>query len=733
MAIVPTSPSLLQGVVDDVVSALALVLDARRAAALILDHEGGSCRTIASWGLSGDERDRVSKWLTIGDEARPYWERLASEGRPIYLDAVRSKAIALWHGVVDVPPHLAVPLIGTDGTLLGGILLEMAAPNERDLGVASKMGRVAAVAIEQTRAAEAHAAELERNAMIFDIVREVDRRVELPEVLATICRKTVEVFGCRQTTLYFHSRRYGASLPLADYGTPPHIAERFAGERYLKGNIPHELEVSEGRTVIIRRDGNAPAEDLALLDAVEVQALVLVPLRDDEGTVRGVLNAGFTEAHDFTAEELRALELVAHYAAMAIMRARFLHRTAVSARFRAAVSALAVELNAGATRTETLDALCARGSDLFGVESAVVLLEARGRFVVAAAHGDLVAQQSLVIALDADDSPVARAFQTREVVLANDRPRRDDAPPLDRLRSLLAIPLVESEGPVGVLVLGALRPRRFRPEVVEEAPVLGALAASVIRNLELVAQLHESNERLRQLGARKDQFLANVSHDLRTPLSVIIGFAQLALEDTFGAPTAELRETLQRMLASAHQQLALVQDLLDASRLEINGLSVKPTPVPLGTIFGDMEVVATSLVRKKPVSVAVEAVSPDVWVQADPDRLRQILTNLLANSAKFTDEGTIALRADVRSDLVRIDVCDSGIGIPADQLEVIFEPFRQVEGERAQLGTGLGLAIARKLATLMGGTLTAAGNAGHGSTFSLVLPAAQVPARTAAA
>ena len=115
-----------------------------------------------------------------------------------------------------------------------------------------------------------------------------------------------------------------------------------------------------------------------------------------------------------------------------------------------------------------------------------------------------------------------------------------------------------------------------------------------------------------------------------------------------------------------------------------------------------------------------------------PSLLQGVVDDVV-NAAKFTDVGTIALRADTRSNLVCIDVCDSGIGIPADQLELIFEPFRQVEGERAHLGTGLGLAIARKLATLMGGTLTAAGNLGHGSTFSLVLPAAQAPGRRTAA
>jgi signal transduction histidine kinase len=205
---------------------------------------------------------------------------------------------------------------------------------------------------------------------------------------------------------------------------------------------------------------------------------------------------------------------------------------------------------------------------------------------------------------------------------------------------------------------------------------------------------------------------------------VIIGFAQLALEDTFGEPPAELREILGRMQASARQQFTLVQDLLDVSRLELNGLTVKSMPTPLAPLFADMEFLATSLVRQKQVRVTVEVPPDDVWVHADPDRLRQILTNLLANAAKFTDGGTIALRAVATPERVRIDVTDSGIGIPESQLEAIFEPFRQVEGERAVLGTGLGLAISKRLATLMQGSLSVRSVLGQGSTFTIELAAA---------
>jgi signal transduction histidine kinase len=150
---------------------------------------------------------------------------------------------------------------------------------------------------------------------------------------------------------------------------------------------------------------------------------------------------------------------------------------------------------------------------------------------------------------------------------------------------------------------------------------------------------------------------------------------------------------------------------------------VKPTAVALGPLFADMEFLTTSLVRHKPVRVAVEAPGEDTWVQADADRLRQVLTNLLANAAKFTDEGTIGLRAVAAGEGIRIEISDTGIGIAPEEAASVFEPFRQVDSDRAVLGTGLGLAIAQRLAHLMAGTLTLESTLGRGSTFTLTLPA----------
>jgi signal transduction histidine kinase len=179
------------------------------------------------------------------------------------------------------------------------------------------------------------------------------------------------------------------------------------------------------------------------------------------------------------------------------------------------------------------------------------------------------------------------------------------------------------------------------------------------------------------------------------------------------------------MVASARQQLALVEDLLDFSRIELNTLNVRPCDVPLAPLFAEMEFVLASMVRHKPVRAIVHPVAAGLGVHADRERLRQILTNLLGNAAKFTAAGAIELHAQANDAVVRIGVRDTGPGIAAEHLEAIFEPFRQVDSALSGLGAGLGLAISRQLSTLMGGALAVESTAGRGSTFWVTLPAAR--------
>jgi PAS domain S-box-containing protein len=226
----------------------------------------------------------------------------------------------------------------------------------------------------------------------------------------------------------------------------------------------------------------------------------------------------------------------------------------------------------------------------------------------------------------------------------------------------------------------------------------------------------------------KSDFLAAMSHELRTPLNAIGGYAQLIEMGVRGPVNEEQRVDLLKIQRSKNHLDALVSDVLNFAKLGSGKIEFRPRPVAVRhTLDAVIEMVAPQLARK-PLTLVRPAVPNDMTVHADEDRARQILLNLFANALKFTPTGgTITVDVVAEATVVTIGVSDTGIGVPADQTERIFEPF--VQARRAvdptDHGFGLGLAISRQLARAMGGDLTVRSGAGQGSTFTLTLPRTQ--------
>ena len=227
--------------------------------------------------------------------------------------------------------------------------------------------------------------------------------------------------------------------------------------------------------------------------------------------------------------------------------------------------------------------------------------------------------------------------------------------------------------------------------------------------------------------ARAD-FLAIMSHELRTPLNAIGGYAELIEMGVRGPVTDAQREDLLRIQRSQRHLLGLVNEVLNYAKLEAGSVRYDLADVPVLRAVTDAEGLVAPQARAKGLGLGVGECPPDLAVRADPEKLRQVLVNLLSNAVKFTSRGgaTIHVACDDATGMVAIRVRDSGIGIAADQLERIFEPFVQVRSDltRPQEGAGLGLAISRDLARGMGGDLTAESTPRVGSTFTLTLPAA---------
>ncbi|MDJ0835996.1 MAG: ATP-binding protein [Acidobacteriota bacterium] len=235
---------------------------------------------------------------------------------------------------------------------------------------------------------------------------------------------------------------------------------------------------------------------------------------------------------------------------------------------------------------------------------------------------------------------------------------------------------------------------------------------------------HRVVQRLKQVDKLKDEFLANTSHELRTPLNGIIGLTESLIDGVAGELSPKARYNLTMIAASGKRLASLVNDILDFSKLQNKSLELHTRAVDLSALTDVVVTLLRPLIGKRDL-VLENCIPPNLPpVLADENRLQQILHNLVGNAVKFTEKGRVDVTAAVKGDMVEVSVTDTGIGIPGEKLELIFDSFEQLDGThtRAQGGTGLGLAITRKLVNLHGGTVEAVSRLNEGSTFRFTLP-----------
>jgi two-component system sensor histidine kinase ChiS len=254
----------------------------------------------------------------------------------------------------------------------------------------------------------------------------------------------------------------------------------------------------------------------------------------------------------------------------------------------------------------------------------------------------------------------------------------------------------------------------------------------------LTGDLREKNLALIKMDKLKNEFLANTSHELRTPLHGMIGLTESMMQGTAGKLPEKAVENLSLIASSGHRLAGMVNDLLDMAKIEDEQMSLNLRPVDLFSLTEMVIKLSRPLADKKPIEI-INGVQPEIpAVMADEERIRQVMHNLVGNAVKFSNKGSIRISAsvidtagamEIPDRMIEIRVTDTGIGIPEEYRESIFEPYRQVDGGDARQypGTGLGLAIAKKIVELHNGTIRViSGN--HGSVFAFTLPVSHDPA-----
>lgn len=253
------------------------------------------------------------------------------------------------------------------------------------------------------------------------------------------------------------------------------------------------------------------------------------------------------------------------------------------------------------------------------------------------------------------------------------------------------------------------------------------LSKEIVERKNIEKRLIDAKESAESANRAKSEFLANMSHEIRTPLNAVHGFCEVIGQTEL---TPVQHKYINSISIASNSLLTLINDLLDLSKIEAGQLEIRNSPLHIACMVGDLEQMFEYMVRKKGLQLSV-SIDPNVPqnVLLDVSRLRQILVNLLGNAIKFTHEGSVTLHVSAYTHQegttsLKIDVEDTGIGIHQDNLQTIFDAFSQIESSsiRRYEGTGLGLAICRKMAELMGGSITVTSTLGRGSVFSVILP-----------
>lgn len=283
------------------------------------------------------------------------------------------------------------------------------------------------------------------------------------------------------------------------------------------------------------------------------------------------------------------------------------------------------------------------------------------------------------------------------------------------LKTVLSVVLGNQDTNFGSIVVANTTSKIVSPEEVQLFETICEIVSTAINRIYQYEEVHQSNR-------LKSAFLATVTHEMRTPVTSIIGYSQMVNRGKFGPLPEIMQEPMEYILHSSNRIHRLVNDLLDFSKMEAGHFSVDLEDVDIAHVVQAVAGVIRPQIEDRNLSLVVD-IEPDLpLVRANGERIEQVLTNLVANAVKFTDEGTITVQAKVLIDnkrRVRLSVTDMGIGITPEHQALIFGEYQQIKNQHTLrfAGTGLGLAISRRLVELMGGKMSLHSEFGVGSTF----------------
>jgi signal transduction histidine kinase len=748
LGVIASSPTDIQPVLDAVAASAARLCDANDA--IIHRREGELARAVAHYGPMGLTRPAVEGFRPTRSEPPG---RAILDGKTVHVEDIvaqldsefpESRAHQRISGSRTV---LVTPLL-REGVAIGSIMIRRAEVrpfSEKQIKLLETFAAQAVIAIENVRLFQELKESLEQQTATSEILGVIaSSPTDIQPVLDVVAQNAARLCDAHDAIIHrlsgdllLDAAHYGPIVRSADTRTPLN-RDSVAGRAVVDRQVVHVRDMQAELEVEFPL-----AKSRALHDGT--RSVVGAPLLR-EGTVVGAILIRRTEVRPFTEKQIALLKTFADQAVIAIENVRLFQELEARTRELAqSVGELRALGDVSQTVSSTLDlekvlaTIVSHAVQLSGCDCGVIYEydESAQEFNLRASHRmeEEVVEGLRAARVHLGEGATGQAAITRTPVQIPDIQERREftgtraRPLITRFgyRSLLSVPLLREQQILGGLTVWRRQTGEFKPEVVNLLQTFATQSALAIHNARLFREIEEKGHQLELASKYKSQFLASMSHELRTPMNAVLGYSRMLLMNVYGELPEKVKDVHQRIDKSGRHLLGLINDVLDFSKIEAGQLNLTVNPYSIKDVIQAVITSTQSLAAEKKLSLKV-ITAPDLpAIVGDERRVTQVLLNLVGNAIKFTDSGEIRVETTRANGEVIVSVADTGPGIPHDDLENIFEEFRQAEGSLAQRkgGTGLGLAIAKKIVEMHGGKISVESEVGKGSKFTFTLPLGQ--------
>ncbi|HBA40131.1 MAG TPA: hypothetical protein DCZ05_10430 [Deltaproteobacteria bacterium] len=721
----------MTAVAERVVTSVRDILDVKTSTLRLLQSDG-SLRALASRGEGSPRSPGGGQTVPSGTGLT---SRAIAEGRPVWsADMLNDPKVRLTDQMRDSQLRsgnssmIAVPLRAHE-KIIGALALsdhKGRIYSDREVALVQTFADQVALALENARLFEETGHRAREQAALNAIATATSQSLRIDDMLRIALDKVLEVTGREQGYIRLKDPVTGNVTLAAHRGISQKYVETLLHERTPGGKSDQVFE--SGEPLVI----NDPAGSLQKEETRREgsRAMSWFPMKV-RGRAVGIMNVSTTRPIPFQPREVELLKAVGNVIGVAVENARLFEQTQ---RDLERIQALR-DIDQAVTSTLDLHAVLKVLMEkidlllpysvvqvwLMNKETGVLERTACWNLDEAEWKGRSIRGTPLLVkaAVEGKAPVTVGNLQTDPRTLNRDFYIRHG------LVSYLGVPLIVKGQVLGVIVFLTREERQFTKEEIEFLSTLAGQAAMAIHNSQLHEQtVHQAGE-LEKASKVKDEFLGFVSHELRAPLNAVIAYTVMMQDKLLGEINAEQGQALEKMLRYSKELLEMINSLLEVTRIQAGRVEVDIHKVDLGRFVDDLKASYDAPIGK-PITLNWDFASDLPSLRTDSGKLRHILQNLITNAIKYTERGSVSISARLcpGDKNVQFKVTDTGVGIPQESVPVIFEMFRQVDGQSKSGGVGLGLHIVKKFTELLGGKIDVESEVGKGSTFTVTIPMA---------